>query len=182
MEKLNFNMSTREEKIELLKRLGYTIPERIENWTKEQLDEQLVQNNIINIVLKDNYEFRDFEKPEYSKIVDDSISGTVYKYTLDKFGNLVHLVQNDEPWEADMPVYYHGTEYNLPGFDFPDYAYVFFGDIMYYVGKDGCDVHIKVIDKFGKEKTIVREGFYNLTDTFEYLIDFLILHEKYAAR
>ena len=175
MSKYNFDVTTKEEKKELLERLGYTVFPIIEDYTREQLETQVERYYKGSF---EGYQFSAGKRPEFQKITDEGVSGTVYSLELNKYGHLVHIVSNDEPGESDVPVYYEGTEFILDGFHYPDYAYVGYAGSLCYAGRCGTDSKIMILSK-NHEEVLLSDSTSLDDDVEEYLYDFLIFREKH---
>lgn len=173
----NFNVTTKEEKKELLERLGYTVFPKIEEYTCTQLAVE-IERYISDSV--EGYEFESLRRPRFQKITNEGVSGTMYSYELDKYGHLVYIVSSDDSGEFDIPVYWEGSKFIIDGFHYPTYAYVGYKGVLYYAGRCGTDTKIKILHP--NNETVLLDDSTTLgTDIEDYLYDFLIFREKYMV-
>ena len=164
--------------IEVLKELGFTVFGIECLYTLGELDGELKKYNI-DLEGYKLYEGRDMS-PCYKKFIDDGYSDTEDAYALDKYGVLTHSVISDGPGPDVRVVYYNGNEYDISGFDFPDYGYLFEGDTMWYVGQCGSDIKIKQIESDYSE-LVVNDTAYLGCNVEDYLAEYLIFRAKHLG-
>lgn len=176
MSNSNFDVTTKEEKMELLKQCGYAVFSTISEYTEEQLDVQIEQY----ISDMSGFELSRGKNPYYVKY-NGGQSDEVEKYILNKYGHLEYHIDAGQSVESHVSVYYGKNKYLVDGFALPHYAYVLLGDAMYCASACGTDFKIEIIRANGGRDVIVDDTVCLGADVEGYLYDFIILREKYLA-
>ena len=170
--KLNKDKS-KEEKLEFLRTVGYTVFSKVPEVTKEMLDVKIKEAGI-NI---SEFKGEDETKYSYYRIVDDGISGEVQRYTLDCYGNLVYITYNDSPAEDDVILHYGGNEYRLDGYEYPDVSYVLYDGKIIYAGCNGGTA--RILEMVPNDYEVRSQEHIKVdVDMEDYLINFLVNHEE----
>lgn len=164
---------SKEEKIEFLRTMGYTVFNEVTEVTKEMLDTKIEEAGV-NI---SGFKGEDETKYSYYRIIDDGISGEVQRYTLDCYGNLVYITYNDSPAEDDVILYYGGNEYRLDGYEYPAVSYVLYDDKIMYAGYNGGTA--RILEMVPNDYKVRNEEHIKADVNMEdYLLDFLVNHEE----
>lgn len=157
-------------KILQLRRWGYDFRKPCETHTVEELEKKIKENGI-------DLEGYALSKNCYFRCIEDSADGTTCLYELDKYGSLIYYENSNLYGAPIIDVYHNGVEYRIDGFDYPNYAYAFEGDTMWYAGRKDQDIHIIKITP-NEYEVVVKDTTETDNDMDAYLVEYLKLHEK----